>query len=632
MKVLKVIPFTYLPMLQEQELHYFTDEENIKKFNAVILKVRGIDTPGIVSEVMDLNSAKIYLKKFYDYELKPIEKLVFRRQLLSDITYKLLGLIEFIWFQPRSLLLKDFFPKFLFDKKAKKSESKLVRQNILNLDTSEAKKFFSIKNRLNDQLKKNKNVLCVFARSSTLEYYLPFFEKYFKGKFKIAWRSYKSEFMKTVNLILNQINKPLIFLTIRDLLVYPINHLGGIYVFDEENPNYEKKIEKPYFNIKKAAHLLSKLHKCDYQELPMMFPSFDNYFRHKKEIADFIRKIKLPRLEFFNLAQPFKERKVTSYFHNKTLDALVNALKNNGRIVILQNRKGYAVFVKCLDCSYVFYCKNCDIPLKLHKKESTLLCHYCNFQRQIPDVCDRCRGTDLQVLGTGVEKIAESLTKFLAKENLEATFFEVDLDTIPSPAAKLKLIKQISQSHKSITIGTSSLLDFRGQSFDLAIIANVDLSFNFPGYTRTMETLYIIGSLYQISKKLIIQTYGDSREFLERIKNNLLEIYEEEDEFRKTFSWPPYVDLIKLIYSLKDKQKAFSRSILERDKIQYFLRQYPLDIQKKFQIFGPNEDIIFRRKGKYHYVIIIKSAKKLRQIRNEILRKVNTSFDIEVEI
>lgn len=634
MKVLKVIPFTYLPISQEQELHYFTDDENIQKYNVVLLKMRGDDTLGIVSDLTDLSSAKIYLKKFYDYKLKPIEKVISGQQFLSDVTYKVLGLIEFIWLQPRSILVQDFFPKFLFKEEKKNRNFKLKSKltglsSIVNLDANKTKNFLEVKNRINSQLKKNKNILCVFAQVSALEYYLPFFEKYFKDKFKVCLRVNKSEFRNVIELILKPTTKPLIFLTIRDLLLYPISNLGGIYVFEEENPNYEKKTDKPHFNIKKTARLLSELIQCDYQELSMTVPSFDSYFLDKETAEAIIKKSDFKRLEILDLAQVFTKKKLVGYFHPQVIESIKHILKNNGRIIVLQNRRGYAVFTKCLDCGYIFRCKNCDIPLKLHKEARVLFCHYCNFKRSIPDMCDNCRGFELQTLGTGVEKIKESLKSLLT--DLQPTFFEVDLDTIRLNTAKLKFIKNINDSRKSITVGTTSLLDFRFQDFDLALIANIDLFFNFPGYERTMETLRIIGSLYKISKKLIVQTYGDSIDFLEKVKNNLLGIYEDEDEFRKKFYWPPYVDLTKLTYSLSDKQKAFSRSILERDKIQYLLHQYPQSIQKKFQIFGPNEDIIFKRKGKYHYLIIIKSSKELRPVKNEVLRKVNPGFEIEVE-
>ncbi len=633
MKILKVIPLVYLPFSTEQELYYFADENNVQKFNAVILKMRKKDIIGLVIDIIDFAEVKIYLKKYYDYELKPIEGLIYPNKFFLDETrYKLLNLIEFVWLQPRSVIVKDFFPKFLFvNKKIKNKKKTLVKKTLNHFTINDS--LFEIKKSLEKNLANNKKAICVFAQIGALEYFQSFFEKYFQGKFRICLRSNKAMFKEAVEPIFSRENNPTIFLTLRDILLYPVKDLGGIYVFDEGNPNYERKLEKPYFNIKKTAYLLSELAGCDYKEIPMFAPSFDFYIRNKKIAKSIINKIELTELEIVDTRRIFKNelnQNKFEYFDSFTIEEISKQIKKQGRIVILQNRKGYAVLLRCFECGYVFHCKNCAIPLKLHRDEKLLKCHYCNFKSQTPFRCEKCQSSYLQILGSGVEKIKDILAiKF---RNLNPKFFEVDLDKIKSFQKKLKLINNINNSFGSITIGTTSLLDLRFRTFDLAVIPNLDLFFNFPGYNRTMETLYFVSFLYKLSRKLIVQSFGESLDFLRQAKENLLAIYKEEESFRRTFLWPPFIDLTKLSYGLTDKKKAFVRAILERDKIKYYLGKYPKRIQDNFQIFGPNEDIIFKRKRKYFYNIIIKTPKDLRQIKNEILKKVNPGFRIEVEV
>ena len=58
------------------------------------------------------------------------------------------------------------------------------------------------------------------------------------------------------------------------------------------------------------------------------------------------------------------------------------------------NRRGFATFVMCRSCGEPVKCPQCTMPLVYHR-DGRLLCHHCDIQVPVPDVCPKCgRGED----------------------------------------------------------------------------------------------------------------------------------------------------------------------------------------------------------------------------------------------
>lgn len=625
MKLIKVIPLIYIPFGQEQGLYYFSKKRNLEKYYPVFIPVRNKKTIGIISSIIDFDKAKIFIRKIADYPLKPIEKIIFYKKIINDKNLKLIDITENIYLQPKTLIFHYFFPKFLFEKQKSKKKIKhnlfFDENSIEDYNKRIENSLNEIINEINVNLSKNKNIIILFPQLSSLFFYYPFFEKYFKGKIELFLRCYPDNF-KHIFENINSIKGRIIF-SLKDALFYPFKNVRVLILMDEENSNYEKKLEFPKFDTRKIAVLYSKIfNNIKILKKNLLFPKiedFDNSFKK-------IEKIKLEKFKYFIT------KKDISYNETDPFLEICNIIKKKKeiKVLVLQNRKGFSVFLKCIDCSYIFYCKNCDIPLKFYKTKKILKCHYCGNTQNIPETCPNCYGYNLKIIGTGIEKIETFFKEALLDiKNLE--FFKIDLDEFKTPLRKINIIKKINSTKKAIVIGTNSLLDLRFKKFDISFIPNIDLFFNFPGYDRIEDILYILGFLNNISSKVFINSFGQESELIKKLKENkFIDLYKEELNFRKKFLWPPFVDLLKITIAFKDKQKAKIRALIERNRIDYLLEKYR--ILGKVKIYGPNEDFIFKRKNKYHYVIILKFPKNLRNLRNNIIKKINPEFKIEVKL
>ena len=53
--------------------------------------------------------------------------------------------------------------------------------------------------------------------------------------------------------------------------------------------------------------------------------------------------------------------------------------------------------------------KICHISLTYHKRSNSARCHYCGYEKQVPQECPECGSSYLRPFGTGTQRIEEEL-------------------------------------------------------------------------------------------------------------------------------------------------------------------------------------------------------------------------------
>ena len=99
--------------------------------------------------------------------------------------------------------------------------------------------------------------------------------------------------------------------------------------------------------------------------------------------------------------------------------------------------------------------------------------------------------------------------------------------------------------------------------------------------------------------------------------------YQDEIQYRRQFSFPPFTHLTRLLYKNSDEQK----SRFAAEKVYKQLKNL-----SNFPILGPSPAFIFKKLGKFRYQIIIKIPKGLTIPNNlkEYLRSLR-DWTIDVE-
>ena len=169
-------------------------------------------------------------------------------------------------------------------------------------------------------------------------------------------------------------------------------------------------------------------------------------------------------------------------------------------------------------------------------------------------------------------------------------------------------------------------LDFPNVTL-VGIIA-ADTSLNLPDFKsseRTFQLLTQVGGRTgrgELDGTVVLQTYEPEHYSIEMAKDhNFRGFYEKEIGLRKAFGYPPFTNIINLVFSSKDEQQAMGISddiFLKLTKvIGKDIKDYDLQ-----NILGPNPSLIYKVKDRFRYQIIVKcSHEELEKIK-KIIKKV----------
>ncbi len=353
-----------------------------------------------------------------------------------------------------------------------------------------------------------------------------------------------------------------IILGARSSLFLPYRNLGLIIVDEEHDSSYKQQDPNPRYHARDSAVYLATLHGARVV-LGSATPSVESYFNAEQdkytlvELTQRYGNVNLPRVEVADMRAFKKKEQFQGHFSRQLLKAIDESLKNREQVILFLNRRGFAHRVECPQCHWVPGCRHCDVTLIYHKHENNLRCHYCGYSEKVASQCPVCRHPMLSLVGFGTEKVEEDLQLIYPDARIE----RMDLDTTQRKDSFHRLISNFEKGKTDILTGTQMVtkgLDFENVS--LVGILNADNMIFFPDF-RAYERSYqlmaqVSGRAGRKNKrgKVIIQTHQPDHEVIRFVCNNdYPNMYARQMEERQSFSYPPFVRLVKI--SLKHKEQ-----------------------------------------------------------------------------
>jgi primosomal protein N' (replication factor Y) len=346
-----------------------------------------------------------------------------------------------------------------------------------------------------------------------------------------------------------------IILGARSAVFLPFNNLGLIIVDEEHENTYKQSEPAPRYHARDAAIVLAGLHGADVV-LGTATPSFETYYNALSGKYNLIRlneryhQIELPEVRIVNLREQYRKKLMKSHFSPVLLNEIREVLQKKQQVILFQNRRGFSLYLECVSCGWIPYCRRCDVSLTYHKQEGRLVCHYCGYSIRVPGECPECHEAALRTRGFGTEKIEEELAVFFP----DAGIVRFDLDTAHSKKQYEKIIIDFEEEKTDILIGTqivSKGLDFN--NVGLVGILNADNLLNFPdfrAYERSFQLLsQVAGRAGRKYKKglVVLQTSDPENIVIKNVLSNDYEaIYKNQIAERKLFKYPPFYRLIKI--------------------------------------------------------------------------------------
>ncbi len=428
-------------------------------------------------------------------------------------------------------------------------------------------------------------------------------------------------------------NKIKILVGARSALLLPFKKLGVIIV-DEEHDSSFKQDEGVIYNARDMA-----ISRANFEKIPVHLisavPSLETYnnifnkrYRHIK-IQKRFNNFPLPQTKIINLNFSKARGKFISH---DTINLVKSYLDKKNQVLFFINRRGYAPYLICKKCGNKLICSNCSLYLTFHKIKNKAICHHCSVEKEIKTKCKSDSLCEFIMYGPGVEKIFEEVKELFPEKKIKI----FSSDYLKTKEKTKNLFKEISENRLDILIGTQMIS--KGFNFpNLNCIVVVDADFSGRGYDlRTTEKniqLYhqLSGRAGRFSSKSLIvyQTLAPEDLILnELIKNKSDELLKNELILRKKNNLPPFIRLIAIIISSKDRHLSLQGAREIKTK---------LSLIDDIEVLGPVDSPLLKIKKKFRSRLLIRfdnrflMQKKITKVLNglKISSKIKLTVDVD---
>ncbi|MDG1528006.1 MAG: primosomal protein N' [Polaribacter sp.] len=480
---------------------------------------------------------------------------------------------------------------------------------------------------IEDNLNSGKQILFLLPEIALTTQIISRLENYFGDQISVFHSKYSmNERVEVWNNVLNNKPKAQIILGARSSVFLPFSNLGLIIVDEEHETSYKQFEPSPRYHARDTAVVLAHQHKAKIV-LGSATPSLESYFNTQNgkyglvELNRRFGNLQLPKIELINIKEKHHKKKMNGHFSDRLIMLITEALENKEQVILFQNRRGFSPVVECTTCGVAPQCPNCDVSLTFHKYRSELKCHYCNYQRAMPNNCAACGSNSLDTKGFGTEQIELELKEIFPKHNIG----RMDLDTTRGKHGYQKIIGAFEAQEIDVLVGTQMLskgLDFENVS--LVGILNADNMLNFPDFRaheRSYDMMVQVSGRAGRSKKqgnVAIQTFNPYHQILQQVSTtNYAEMYKEQLQERWQYQYPPYYRLIKITLKHKDYNKVESGINWLAKALQNVFRE---------NVLGPTAPVVSRVRNQYIKTLTIKIPPKqnLTETKHHIEKIKNT--------
>ena len=412
----------------------------------------------------------------------------------------------------------------------------------------------------------------------------------------------------------------------RSALFTPFPDLGLI-VIDEEHEGAYKSETAPRYDAREVAKVRADMSGA-VLVLGSATPSVESFYRAEQgeyRLLTLTKRAKensrLAGVHIVDLREELAEGN-RSIFSRKLKELIEDRLAKKQQVMLFMNRRGYAGFVSCRSCGKAIKCPHCDVSLTYHRN-GRLKCHYCGFERPLPDKCPSCGSPFIAPFGTGTQKLEE----FTKREFPEARILRMDADTTAKKGAHEEILATFAEGGADILIGTQMIV--KGHDFANVTLMGVmaaDLSLYAPDFKSAERTFELLTQASgragrgDLQGDVVIQTYApDHYAVSSAAEQDYLQFYRQELLYRKMMGYPPLVGLLTIGLSSKREADVIRAS---EDLKRVILREYALDGLK---VIGPVEDSPYKLNDNYRKILYMKheSYDILLEVRNSAQKREN---------
>lgn len=392
----------------------------------------------------------------------------------------------------------------------------------------------------------------------------------------------------------------------------------GLIILDEEHDSSYKENSSPRYHTRQIAHFRARS-SGGVLLLGSATPSIETFYLARTE------RIKMHTLKLRAVSNAtLPEVKIV---HKKEGEGAVGfelmqelkKQKSSGeQSILLLNRRGYSPFLYSAEEKKFIGCPNCSTNLCFHKS-GIAQCHTCGYKENIEKLKETHKKIDF--LGTGTQKLEEFLVTSLPSVKVE----RLDQDSSRKPEVLSGVLSRLYHGELDILTGTQMIakgLDVPNVTLVGVINANHGLGVpDFRAGERVFSLLtQVAGRAGRSNKKgrVLIEANDPQHPVLQKAMRQDYEgFYQEEIQFRKMMSLPPFSRLLRLVLRSIDEEVS-SREILKIYELIQEKKDYPV------QILGPSPCPFYKIDKYFRNHLLLKT--KDHEFTREIVAYVLTNW------
>ena len=490
---------------------------------------------------------------------------------------------------------------------------------------------------IQETIKQNKQVLYLLPEIALSTQLILRLKKHFGNKIGVYHSKFSDaervEIWRNIQKQSTLLNRPQyrIILGVRSSIFLPYQNLGLIIVDEEHEKTFKQYNPAPRYHARDAVLVLARIHGAK-TLLGTATPSIESYFNARigkyglVELSSRYGDMELPEIFIANIKEARRKKQMKAHFTPLLLEGINEALIKNTKVILFQNRRGFAPYLECVACGDIPKCKNCDVSLTYHRNTNQLTCHYCGYSYTNTGKCNACGSSEIRTRGFGTEKVEDELSLLIPHIKIR----RMDLDTTQGKKAHDRLIQEFESGDVDVLVGTQMVT--KGLDFDhvsLVGILDADWMLNFPdfrSYERSFQLMaQVAGRAGRKNKrgKVIIQTAHPENEVIKYVlENDYQSMYRNQIVERKMFKYPPFRRLMYITLKHKDKNILDAGAKIFADWLRHL---------QKDDILGPEYPLISRTHNLFLKSIIVKLEKneksKIFKKKSLLLAKKLTGYD-----
>jgi primosomal protein N' (replication factor Y) (superfamily II helicase) len=400
----------------------------------------------------------------------------------------------------------------------------------------------------------------------------------------------------------------------RSAVFAPLDNLGLVIV-DEEHDGSYKQDETPRYHGRDTA-IVRALRAGAVVVLGSATPSLESFHNAHSGKYIYLRlqarygERSLAEVQTVDMREVFKRHGKAQTLSDELTSAIAATFARRQQSMILLNRRGFSSFLLCRSCGLAIHCPNCDVTLTYHRYNSSLQCHYCNYIRPVPRVCDACEGEYIHYVGLGTEQLEAQLKELFPEMNIA----RLDRDTTRNRGSFEQVIMEFAAGGIDLLVGTQMIA--KGHDFHnvtLVGVVSVDAGLGLPDFRAAERTFQLLTQVAGRAGRgdqpgrVIIQTYHPEHYSLVCARDqNYEEFYKREIVFRRTMHYPPFAALINVLIHDKDRDRANSTAM-------EFARALRVAASGSgLRVLGPAPAAISRIRSEYRFQVLIKAQSRAR--------------------